>query len=167
MLLLLTSLTSSAFGHLELIWVRKKNWWKDMGFLDTPPPFIYKNKQIHAFQGTQGTQCPGTGLQLMVSCLLKRNLTQMSFVKPLFSAKLVFFQKFWKIFLYLWNFVSFSLLSFSLLQNALSNLFWQTIWICEQFPIHYLFRLELHIFFSPADLWNAVHKKKLRTSKWI
>lgn len=55
----------------------------------------------------------------MASCLLRRNLTQMSFFRPLFSAKLVFFQKFRKNFLYLWNFVPFSLLSFTLLQNAL------------------------------------------------
>lgn len=99
MFLLFTSLTSSAFGSRELICVRKKNWWKDMGFLDRTPPSIYKNKQILAFQGTQGTQHPETFFLLTASCLLKRNPTQTSFVKPLFSAKLVFFSRSSEIFL--------------------------------------------------------------------
>ena len=41
----------------------------------------------------------------------------------------------------------------------------QTIWICEHFPIHHSFWLELHTLFSPKALWNAVRKKKPSTSK--
>lgn len=99
-LLLFPSLMGPAIGGLELTWFRKKNWWKDMGFLDTknPQPPIYKNKQIRAFQGTQGTQHPGTDFQLMASCPVKGNLTQMSLSSIYVQPKWLVYQRFWKAF---------------------------------------------------------------------
>lgn len=167
MLLLLTSLSISAFGGLELILVRKKNWWKDMAFLDTPlPPPLFT--RINKFILSRAHRGPNIQEQLS-NWWLPASLREIWPKSPLSSLYLVpnmFFQKFWKIFFSTFGTLCLSHFHpspFFIMPCQISSA--QTIWICEHLPIHHLFWLELHILFSPTSLWNAVNKKKPSTPK--